>query len=177
MINTNYTVESSFGGVQTSKSQNSITDESFAMHLRNQILNAGISNIGLEAQQEGQYAGDIAIIKEKGLVTYMIEIQEKRLREEILAAMGLTEEDLGKMPPEQRAAIEKIISEEIQKRMAAESMLEKGDDNMADNYNQLQEIATGMDSSVLVSKMEEMENTDTITIVTDKKDDERYNKS
>jgi len=41
------------------------------------------------------------------------------LREKILGAMGLTEEDLESMPAEQRAQIEKMVEEEIKRRMEA----------------------------------------------------------
>jgi len=63
-------------------------------------------------------------IRDKGFAAYAKEIEEKKkeeLRAKILGEMGLNEEVLEKMSPEQRAAIEKMISAEILKRMTAES--------------------------------------------------------
>ena len=64
-------------------------------------------------------------IREKGFRTYVDDLEKEKmeeLRRKILASMGLTEEDLAKMPADQRAAIEKAISEEIQKRLAASNL-------------------------------------------------------
>ena len=63
-------------------------------------------------------------IREKGFSAFLEDLKEeqmKKLREEILRSMGLTEDDLEKMPGEQRAQIEKLIQQEIQERMAAKS--------------------------------------------------------
>lgn len=170
IINTNYTMESLLEGVQSSGAKRGITDESFAIHLQEQMASAGsFSTISQSGEENGQYTGDISIIKEKGLIAYMMEIQAKRLREEILQSMGLTEEALGKMPPEQRAATEKAIAEEIQRRMAAEAMVQKKDDKVDCQYKKLQEIATGV-GSVFLSKMNEMEKS--ATVATAKEDDE-----
>jgi hypothetical protein len=79
---------------------------------------------------------DVATIKEKGFVGYFKELQARRLEElrtEILMSMGITEEDLANMPPEQRSDIEKMVSEEIKKRLAAESVMDNGND---ENLNQ-----------------------------------------
>ena len=162
-----YTMGSSLGGRQTFNVKNNITDERFSMCLEEQMASDGSSVIDRETQQDDQFTGDIAFIKEKGLVAYIMELHAKRLREEVLESMGLTEEALGKMPPEQRAAVEKRIAEEIQKRMAAESLLQKGNDKMADKYK-LQEIAPGM-GSVFLSKMDGVENA---AIVTKSKNEE-----
>ncbi|MGM0418133.1 MAG: hypothetical protein ACQEQS_05380 [Thermodesulfobacteriota bacterium] len=54
----------------------------------------------------------------KGLFKAIEEEKIKKLRQEILREMGFTEEKLSELSPEQRSAIEKIVSEEIQKRMA-----------------------------------------------------------
>ncbi len=64
-------------------------------------------------------------IREKGFRTYVDDLEKEKmeeLRRKILASMGLTEEDLNKMSADQRAAIEKAISEEIQKRLAASNL-------------------------------------------------------
>ena len=47
------------------------------------------------------------------------EEMEKKIRERVLSSMGLTEEELAKMPAEQKAAIEKLIQDYIQQAMAA----------------------------------------------------------
>ena len=73
-------------------------------------------------------------IRETGFQAYTEEIKQEKLeklREELLEAMGLTEEDLAKMPPEQRQAIEEAINDEIQRRMAAAS--EMNDSNKSPN--------------------------------------------
>lgn len=155
-IDTDYTMEGFSAGKQVVNVKNSITNELFALHLEKQMASGGSSAIGRETQQDDPLTADMAIIKEKGLVAYIMELHAKRLREEVLESMGLTEEDLGKMPPEQRAAIEKTIAEEIQKRMAAESILQKGEDQMA-GMHKLPEMAAGMDS-VFLSKTKEAEN-------------------
>jgi len=103
---------------------NHMTDGSFSGYLEEETAR-------IETQSDEPFADDIASIKKNGLVAYIMELHEKRLREEILASMGLTEEDLGKMSPEQRAAIEKAIAEEIQKRMAAEAMMDDKKDDKA----------------------------------------------
>ena len=162
-IDTNYTMGGFPAGRQTSNVKNSTTNECFASYLEKQMASGGNSAVGREAQQDDPFAADLDIIKKKGLVAYIMELHAKKLREEVLESLGLTEEDLGKMPPEQREAVEKAIAEEIQKRMAAESFLQKGDDQMAGKYR-LQEIAAGMDSASF-SKTKETENAALTAIV------------
>lgn len=65
-------------------------------------------------------------IREVGMSAYAEEIKAKKLEEMkeklrklILGEMGISEEELSKMAPKARAAIEKIIEDEIQKRLAA----------------------------------------------------------
>lgn len=72
-------------------------------------------------------------IAEVGFSTFVTELEaEKRekLREKILREMGLSAEDLAKMSPEQRDAIEKLVAEEMKRRMAAASLM---NNNEADN--------------------------------------------
>jgi len=67
-------------------------------------------------------------VRDKGFRQYVDDLEEKKkedLRKKILAAMGLTEADLAKMPSEQRAEIEKMIKAEILKRMTAETELKR----------------------------------------------------
>ncbi|SDU07512.1 hypothetical protein [Desulfobacula phenolica] len=97
----------------------------FAGLLEKQMENT--VNTGQNQADNSHASDDVAIIKEKGFAGYFKELQLRRiekLRDEILMAMGITQEDLGKMSPKDRAAIEKTISEEIQKRLAAESAMQ-----------------------------------------------------
>lgn len=138
----------------------------FAGHLEEQVAILGSFAAGSEKQAGDEDSDDMAAIKEKGLVAYIMELHEKKIREEILASMGLTEEDLAKMPPEQRAAIEKLIAEETQKRLAAESLLQDDEDKKTGNSqkndkSQLAEMMFGMNSMspLKIAEMKEMENT------------------
>lgn len=51
----------------------------------------------------------------------------QRMREEMLTAMGFTEEDLENMPPEQRKMIEDMIADEIKRRMEAAAEMDGGE--------------------------------------------------
>ncbi|SDE36316.1 hypothetical protein [Rhodospira trueperi] len=82
------------------------------------------------AAREAERAAEVAAIKEKGFRTYVEELEKEKIekmREELLRTMGLTEEDLEEMTPEARAAIEKRIESEIQKRLAAASLVNDQD--------------------------------------------------
>ena len=64
-------------------------------------------------------------LKKNGFTGFFKKIEEDKLekiREKILKEMGLTEADLADLSPQRRAAIEKVISQEIQRRMAMGSM-------------------------------------------------------
>ncbi len=66
-------------------------------------------------------------IHEKGFRTYADDLNKKKLeemRKKILESMGLTEEALKKLSPEGQASIEKMITEEIRKRLTAEAALD-----------------------------------------------------
>ena len=91
-------------------------------------------------RQSNRFSDAIATIKEKGLLNYLKELEEEKkakLREEILTAMGITEEDLADMPAEERAAIEKIVEDEIKKRMAANQLMNQ-DENKNSGQEQFQ---------------------------------------
>ncbi len=86
------------------------------------------------APVDDSLSDDVNTLKKEGFTGFFKKIQEekmKELREKILEEMGLTEETLAKMPPEQRATIEKMIAKEIAMRMSAESALE--DDKETDS--------------------------------------------
>lgn len=144
-IDTNFTLAGLFGSTQTVAVDNHIKDGFFAGYLEEQMARAKSAFLGREKQQYEENSDDMALIKEKGLVAYIMEHHARRIREEILESMGLTEEALGKMPPEQRAAIEKRIAEETRKRMAAEALMQKGNDKSPDTHK-LEEIMMGLRS-------------------------------
>lgn len=82
-------------------------------------------------------------IREKGFVAYTQEIEEKKkeeLRAKILGEMGLSEEALEKMSPEQRAEIEKLINAEILKRMTAENELKRMEKGLPSNQMSITQI-------------------------------------
>ena len=73
----------------------------------------------------------IARIREIGFRAYVEELNEKKieeLREKILQAMGYSKESLEKMSPGQRAAIEKLVDDELQRRLAANTLIHSGED-------------------------------------------------
>jgi hypothetical protein len=105
-------------------------------------LSAAASAMGGPLAGMGQSAGaggksDFAQaldeIRDKGLETYAKEQQAKKIeemRKKILESMGLTEDSLAAQPPDQRAAVEKMIDQEVAKRLAAKSIVDNdGTDN------------------------------------------------
>ena len=118
------------------------------------------------APQSGDEASlpktDLDIVREKGFTAYAKEVEERKreeLREKILNRMGLSEEDLEKMPAEQRAAIEDLIAQEIQRRMQASAELENDKPGLLGDAPDLaRDISdtsgTGSAGSVLLAAME-----------------------
>ena len=93
-------------------------------------------------------------IREKGFQTYAEEQRQKKIEEmrrEILEAMGLTEEDLAKMPPEQRKQIEELIAQEIKERMHAQSELNGGDDKRDEALLKAKKMLDPVASSSMIS--------------------------
>ena len=77
--------------------------------------------------EPSEFERNFAEIRDKGFRAFVEELDEKKreeLRKKILAAMGLSEEQLNEMPGEMRAQIEKRINEEIQRRLSAEKTLD-----------------------------------------------------
>lgn len=71
------------------------------------------------------------ILDAGGFFAYAKKLDESKIeemRKKILAGMGLTEDKLSKMPAKQRETIEKMVSNEIRMRLAAESALKNGKD-------------------------------------------------
>lgn len=77
-------------------------------------------------------------IVEKGFSKFMEEMEAeklKELREKILGAMGLTEEMLSNMSPEQRAIVEKSVAEEIRRRLTAAAEISAQEKHAANPQN------------------------------------------
>lgn len=85
-----------------------------------------------QAQSEDRpsaFQRDLEAIREQGFRAFAEDLEKRkleRLREKILSAMGLNEQALEEMPAEQRAAVEKIVAREIQRRLAATDAVENG---------------------------------------------------
>jgi len=76
------------------------------------------TNRSLIHEQETEYSASDEIEDEKSsavkeFMAYMEKTPEERIRHQILAQMGLTEEELEAMPPEERAKVEEEIVEKI----------------------------------------------------------------
>ncbi len=90
---------------------------------RNEIL------ASQQPAKEDANKDDLEFIREYGLRAYAEEVHKQKieeLREKLLQALGLSEEALADMPADQRIAIEDMISQEIQKRLAANSLTNGG---------------------------------------------------
>ncbi|MGB0681659.1 MAG: hypothetical protein ACPGOV_03085 [Magnetovibrionaceae bacterium] len=73
----------------------------------------------------------LELIRNKGLRNYVEELDEQKrqqMREELLERMGLSEEALSALPADAQKAIEKLIADEIQSRVSAETEVDKGID-------------------------------------------------
>ncbi len=160
------------GAMRANASKNEGSNDLFA-GLLNQQIEKNESSIGQEDRKPNKYADDIAAIKDKGFTAYLKDLEaEKRedLRNEILEAMGITEEDLANMPAEQRASIEKMISDEIQKRLLATAMMDNGNEEGTD-LPPLEQIMPGMGTGfAFLSAMEETGNADPYAITPEDED-------
>lgn len=132
-INQKSALKASFLSSQASLTQSGETGNSFANCLSEQI---GKTAKGTDDGQSNMFAGDFAAIEKKGFSAYVRDLEKEKIekiRKEILERMGLTEADLSKLPPEQRAMIEDMIAQEIKARLAASSMKNNDD---SDNKGQ-----------------------------------------
>lgn len=83
------------------------------------------------ARAERSQAKSEALIKEirdKGFRAYMEDMEREKLRalrEKILQTMGFSEDDLARMPSDQRAAVEKAVNEEIRRRLMASAAVKE----------------------------------------------------
>ena len=94
-------------------------------HMRASGQTGGLEDISQSAIERIREIGMSAYAEE--IKAQKIEEMKEELRKLLLGEMNLTEEKLDKMPPKQRAAIEKIIEDEIQKRLAAMGDIEDDD--------------------------------------------------
>ncbi len=132
--------------------------------------NLAARNKALDNQKPGapdNNTNDIAFIRENGMRAYVEEAHERRqaeLRAKILEAMGLNEAMLQAMPPEQRQTIEDMIAQEIQERMASDTVINgntnpdgHGGSAMADNLTSPQNLLAAQvisgDSGMLTGKV------------------------
>jgi len=120
-------------------------------------------------------------INEKGFGSYMDELQARKkeeLRKKILGEMGLSEELLSKMSPKQRAAVEKIVNAEMNKRMTAEAELDQQNKNALSMHtnptqqNQMTATAKIDSSGVGIGPLLALQEINQQTTVTDGKKDQ-----
>ncbi len=99
------------------------TNNSFSEHFTRKIASQKIQ------KASNSSTSILAEVKEKGLLKYVQEQREAELRAKILSAMGITEKELAKMPPDERARMEEriaeAIAEEIKKRQAVAAAFNK----------------------------------------------------
>lgn len=133
--------------------------ESFANHLEDQMAKAA------EEPEDGRpnmFADDLETIKEKGFMAYVRDVEKEKLeniRKEILERMGLTEEDLANLPPNQRRMIEDIIAREIQVQITASSL--KKNDHSDDREQSVEKVMAGIRPEFVFAEMvEALEKTD-----------------
>jgi len=121
-----------------------VSQEKFDSMLKAERLKAQVTETrdqiiaSQKAEPQSTAKSDITYIREHGMQAYVTELQKQKIEEmraEILAKMGLSEESLSEMSGEQRSTIEQMISDEIQKRMEANSLM--NDDSTADNGSYL----------------------------------------
>jgi D-mannonate dehydratase len=95
---------------------------------------SAVGGIKIEAQS------DLDSVREKGLVAFARDAKKtaweeklKQWREEAMKAMGLTQDRLDAMPPEQRSAALKMVEEAVQQKIkdAMESARKQGKDGVS----------------------------------------------
>ena len=94
----------------------------------NRASNTSDFQAALDAAQQslaatGGSTADISATRKTAgeeLAEYQSKSVAQHIRDAILKEMGLTEEDLDAMPPEQRAAIEESIAEKFKERLLAQ---------------------------------------------------------
>ncbi len=115
---------------QAPETKSIITADNFAESLNRQIeenYSETAANKTEEdiSEQDTEFDNAMSVIKEKGIMAYIMEQHAKKVREEVMELLGVTEEALAKMNPKERSAMEKRIAEEVKKRLEAESYMQK----------------------------------------------------
>lgn len=103
-----------------------LTTSAMTSMVSRQTQTVSVESKTTETQVSVEKKSLIDEIREKGFQAFLKELEQKKmedLRKKILGSMGLSEEDLQKMPAEQRAQIEKMVSQEIVKRMLANAQM------------------------------------------------------
>lgn len=93
------------------------------------------SKLDQEPAWKAEFRQTFKDILDVGFRAYTDNIRAEKLeelREKILEAMGLSEEDLENMPASQRDQIERMVALEIQKRLTAEDALTDNDEEKAE---------------------------------------------
>lgn len=86
---------------------------------------AARAGAGKDRKDEKAEPSVVDIIREKGFMAYVEELHAEKLRElreKILEAMGLSEEEFQAMPAEQRNLVEDIVAREMARRLGALSL-------------------------------------------------------
>ena len=110
-------------------------------------IGGGFSGYGMNVASGSAVGGtkteartDIDSVREKGLVAFARDAKKtaweeklKQWREEAMKAMGLTQDRLDAMPPEQRTAALKMVEEAVQQKIkdAMESARKQGKDGVS----------------------------------------------
>ncbi len=111
--------------------------DSFASMLDAEVLKAEVA-ANRQSVMEHQGTRDsgadksaMDFIREHGMRAYAEEVQRQKLeelREKILEAMGLTEEDLAQLPADRRGQIEQMIADQIRQQLAANAVINSEED-------------------------------------------------
>jgi hypothetical protein len=75
----------------------------------------------MERQEQATPVVAHAKTAQEELTEYLRKTPEQHMREAVLKEMGLSEESLAALPPEQRATIEKTITDKIKERLLAQN--------------------------------------------------------
>jgi len=112
------------------------------------------SDAAIQSPDEDGNPSLIDEIRKKGFQSYAEEERQKKIqemREEILEAMGLTEEDLEKMPPEQRKQVEELIAQEISERMQAQGEINGGKEKRNEHLLEAKKMLEPVSGNAVIS--------------------------
>ena len=116
-----------------------------------------------ETERKSAFRQVLDEIRDKGFRAYAEDLQAAKLeemRKEILEAMGLSEDDLAAMSPENRATIEAMVDMKVRDQLSAQTLMEKGDDAEAIASGsldaQLQALPNGLGTGMLMLQAQEL---------------------